>query len=213
MAQRNLRLGIVGTAGLWGGKVMWVKMMNTNSLVGWFWLPFLFGVLWNSGWCDGKKQVVVEDLKDPEESDNVDDWAESIRLVWIIRQNGSHKQLLSPGSSRVPQHFFQKPPQNLPSPSRKNPSIPSDRWGLVRGKSLFDFISALPGYSTLIKYFSSQVGRVLSPVFTEWEWRSMKTWVGNKAFLLHVDLVMSWGLNKVLLSDLIISQRESFSVL
>lgn len=86
----------------------------------------------------------------------------------------------------------------LPSPSRKNPSIPSDRWGSVRGKSLFDFISALPGYSTLIKYFSSQVGRVLSPVFTEWEWRSMKTWVGNKAFLLHVDLVMSWAVNKVL---------------
>ena len=47
-------------------------------------------------------------------------------------------------------------------------SIPSDRWGSVRGKSLFDFISALPGYSTLIKYFSSQVGRV-RPVFTEWE--------------------------------------------
>ena len=34
MAQRNLRLGIVGTAGIWGGKVMWVKMMNTNSLDG-----------------------------------------------------------------------------------------------------------------------------------------------------------------------------------
>ena len=41
--------------------------------------------------------------------------------------------------------------------------IRSDRG--VRGKSLFDFISALPGYSTLIKYFSSQVGRV-RPVFT-----------------------------------------------
>ena len=47
----------------------------------------------------------------------------------------------------------------LPSPSR-DPFLRIG--GLVRGKSLFDFISALPGYSTLIKYFSSQVGSAAS---------------------------------------------------